>query len=210
MLFDLHVHSRYSACSRLSLADIIAHASERSLDGVCITDHHSVEALSRIGQGIQPNGLRLFIGQEVDTDHGDFLIFGPTTPFPRNMGAVDLLKWVKDLGGAAIAAHPFRPARPTSEFIVRDNLCRIVEGVNGRNNKMDNQRVAQWRRRYPLIECAGSDAHSLGELGTCKTRFEVPIDTLQDLIDALNRGLCSPDNSRRIALPSETHIRRVA
>ena len=50
----------------------------------------------------------------------------------------------------------------------------------------------QWRRRYDLIECAGSDAHTLEELGRIRTRFEVPINSTDELVRALNAGLCSP------------------
>lgn len=192
MLIDLHVHTRYSACSRLSLAQILEHAAGRGLDGVCITDHHSVQALEQITPGLQSNGLRLFVGQEYSTAHGDFLIFGPLAAYPQGMTAHELLNAVAQAGGAAVAAHPFRPQRPTAESIVREKRCRIVESVNGRNSAEDNQKLSRWRRKYEFIECAGSDAHSLEELGTVGTRFLVPIDSTTDLVQALNDGLCRP------------------
>jgi len=192
MLIDLHVHTHFSSCGRLSLPEILEHAGQRGLDGVCITDHHSVQALERITPGLQPNGLRLFVGQEYSSDHGDFLIFGPSAALPQGLTVQALLAAVARIGGAAVAAHPFRPQRPTSEFIVRDKLCRIVESVNGRNNAAANQSITQWRRQYDLIECAGSDAHTLEELGKAKTRFHIPIDSTADLVYALNRGLCAP------------------
>jgi len=192
MLIDLHVHTRFSACSRLSLDDILENAAGRGLDGVCITDHHSVQALEQITPGLQANGLRLFVGQEYSSDHGDFLIFGPRTAFPRGLTAQALLAAVAQTGGAAVAAHPFRPQCPVSEFIVRDKLCRIVESVNGRNSAAANQSVAQWIWQYDLIDCAGSDAHTLEELGKIKTRFHLPIDSTADLVIALNKGLCTP------------------
>jgi predicted metal-dependent phosphoesterase TrpH len=192
MLIDLHVHTRISACSRLRLDEILKHAAGRGLDGVCITDHHSVQALAQITPGLQPNGLRLFVGQEYSTDHGDFLIFGLRDALPPGLGAKALLAAVAAQGGAAVAAHPFRPQRPISDFIIHDGLCRIVESINGRNSAAANQGMAAWRRRYDLIECAGSDAHSLEELGKVKTRFHCAIDSTADLVQALNRGQCAP------------------
>ena len=192
MLIDLHVHSRFSACSRLSLDEILDHAAGRGLDGVCITDHHSVQALEQITPGLQPNGLRLFVGQEYSSGQGDFLIFGPLTAFPQGLTAQALLASVAQTGGAAIAAHPFRPQCPTAEFVVRHKLCRIVESVNGRNSQEANQDVSQWLRRYDLVQCAGSDAHTLKELGRVKTRFHRPINSTADLVHALNNGLCAP------------------
>ncbi len=192
MLIDLHVHTQFSACSRLSLDEILEHAADRGLDGVCLTDHHSVQALGQITPGLQPNGLRLFVGQEYSSDHGDFLIFGPQTALAPGLTAQALLSSVANAGGAAVAAHPFRPQCPIPEFIVREKLCRIVESVNGRNSLAANHSVAQWLRRYDLIECAGSDAHTLEELGKAKTRFHLPIDSTTDLVNALNKGLCAP------------------
>jgi len=52
--------------------------------------------------------------------------------------------------------------------------------------------VDAWRQKYTFVECAGSDAHSLEELGKIKTRFQVPLNTPADLVLALNKGLCAP------------------
>lgn len=194
MYIDLHVHTRFSACSRLALEEILAHASGRGLDGVCITDHHSMRALETITPGLQPNGLRLFVGQEYSTEDGDFLIFGAAAALPPGMSARALLTAVAQMGAAAVAAHPFRSQRSISEYVIRDRLCRIVESINGRNSEVANQQVEQWRRHYKLIECAGSDAHALEELGRARTSFHIPIDSTADLVHALNHGLCSPES----------------
>lgn len=192
MLIDLHVHTCASPCSRLPLDEIISNAAACGLNGVCITDHHSVDALRHIVPGKQSNGLQVFVGQEYSTRHGDFLIFGPQAPLPAGLSAEQLMADVARQNGIAVAAHPFRPQRAVSEFIIRKGLCRIVESVNGRNSPAANHDVEQWRRRYNLVECAGSDAHTLEELGKAKTRFQVPIHTTDDLIHALKKGLCIP------------------
>ncbi len=192
MLIDVHVHTTASACSSLTLEDIVVRSARLGLNGVCITDHHCVDALRYVRPGMQANGLRLFVGQEYHTDHGDFLIFGPQEPLPTGLTAKRLLAWVAETGGAAIAAHPFRKAKPTADFVIRNQWCRIVESVNGRNQAHENHATMQWINRYPLIECAGSDAHTLEELGRICTRFHLPIDTMDDLIFALNNGYCEP------------------
>ena len=197
MFFDLHVHSDISPCSNLPLDQILENAGKRGLDGVCITDHHSVLARRQIKEGLQTNGLRVFVGMEYHTADGDFLLFGAPDDLPEGIDAPRLLRSVAQAGGAVVAAHPFRRARPVSESVIRNNLCRIVESVNGRNSDSENQQVALWRRRYDLVECAGSDAHTLAELGKLKTRFTVPINTMADLVHALNRGFCAPYTNGR-------------
>lgn len=192
MLIDIHVHTEASNCSRLALQDIMTSAAVLGLDGVCITDHHSVETLDHLQPGIQENGLRLFVGQEYHTGSGDFLIFGPEYTLPENLTAFELLDLVKAAGGAAIAAHPFRRAKPTAESVIRNQWCHIVESINGRNWPRENQEVTTWRNRYDLVECGGSDAHCIEELGRFCTRFHHPIDSTAELIDALNNGHCEP------------------
>ncbi len=195
MLIDIHVHTKASACSNLSIENIISHSAELGLDGVCITDHHCVDTLNHVRPGIQANGLRLFIGQEYHTDQGDFLIFGPQEALPKELAAQQLLERVADAGGAAVAAHPFRETRPTAESVIRNRWCHIVERVNGRNHVHENHATIQWLNRYPLVECAGSDAHRLEELGRICTRFHLPVSTMDDLIYGLNNGHCDPHES---------------
>ena len=192
MYFDLHVHTVYSSCSRLDPRDILTHAKERGLSGVCITDHHSMQAAQEIQEGVQENGLCVIFGMEYSTSAGDFLIFGPFGEIEPGFTAPNLLRHVHTRGGAAIAAHPFRTARPVSEEVLRDGSCHIVECLNGRNSAYENRRTEDWFRRYSLIGCGGSDAHSLDELGRARTFFPCPIHTRADLICALKKGMCRP------------------
>ena len=192
MLIDLHVHSTHSACSNLSPGDIISKARSRGLDGVCITDHDSTAVLSQISEGFQPDGLLILVGMEYTTPQGDFLIFGNVEGIPVRLDAPALLASVQQLGGAAIAAHPYRGWRPTDITIFEKSLCALVEVKNGRNNPFEDGLAATLALNYGLISVAGSDAHSLAELGAYPTRFTVPIANRDDLVRALNQGCCEP------------------
>lgn len=195
MLFDLHVHTKISLCSELEIDDVLKHAKARGLDGVCITDHHSMEIRKHLREGLQNDGLCVIFGLEYSTADGDFLLFGPFENISNDLSATQLLEEVNRSGGAAIAAHPFRSNRRVSEHLVREGFCRIVESVNGRNAAIENQQVENWRRKYSLNYCGGSDAHSLDELGTVTTRFSTSILSRSNLIRELNYGLYAPEFS---------------
>jgi predicted metal-dependent phosphoesterase TrpH len=192
MLFDLHVHTSFSPCGHMNIEDVIVRARERGLDGVCITDHHTMGIRHVIAEGVQKNGLCVLFGMEYSTPQGDFLLFGPFEEMASGLSADRVLATVGDNGGAAVAAHPFRKARPVDERLVRNGLCHAVEVVNGRNTPFENSAVENWRR-YGLPQCGGSDAHTLDELGTFATRLQTPIRTRGDLIQALRQGLCRPE-----------------
>lgn len=193
MLIDLHVHTAYSLCSRLQVADILANARQRGLDGICITDHDAMHIRHTLSEGLQSNGLCVIFGMEYSTPQGDFLLFGPFEEIPADLPADRLLRTVQSGAGIAVAAHPFRKARPVDERLIQKGLCGAIESRNGRNTPLENAAADRLRRRYELTACGGSDAHSLGELGACATRFFVPIQTRADLIQALKQGQCRPE-----------------
>ena len=188
MLFDLHVHSNISVCSNLSLDEILSQAQSKGLDGVCITDHNTMAAGQVISEGMQTNGLCVLIGQEYSTSQGDFLLFGPYEDLAPGLSATQILDHVQATGGAAIAAHPFRELRPVQEQIIQSGLCRIIEQENGRNTQKENSRTRDWLKRYSLTPVAGSDAHTLNELGQCPVDFNLPVLSRKDLIRVLNSG----------------------
>ncbi|MFH7319373.1 PHP-associated domain-containing protein [Desulfurivibrio sp. D14AmB] len=194
MLFDLHVHTRLSACSSLGLDQILLHARARGLDGVCLTDHDTMAAGRTLREGIQPDGLCVLLGMEYATPQGDFLLFGPFENMPTGLAADLLLPMVERGGGVAVAAHPFRALRPAQETVIASGACRVVEGLNGRNSARENRRVDRWLKRYPLSVCGGSDAHTLDELGRVATRFEQPVRNRRELIQALRTGACQGVN----------------
>mgnify|MGYP006275147205 CR=1 FL=1 len=192
MLFDLHVHSSISPCSNLSMEDIVHQAREKGLDGVCITDHDTMAAGQLVAEGVQDNGLVVIIGQEYTTRQGDFLLFGPYDNLPLGLSAEKVLGHVRATGGAAIGAHPFRNGRGVDRDLIRSGLCWIIEQANGRNTAWENTQTQTWLTRYPLIPVAGSDAHSLEELGCFPVRFPGPIHSRINFVSALNSGQGMP------------------
>jgi len=199
MNFDLHVHTNISSCSKLEIGDILRYARAFGLDGVCITDHQTMEIRHHLREGIQEDGLCVIFGMEYSTQDGDFLIFGPFEDIPPTLSAEDMLALVDKCGGLAIAAHPFRSNRPVGEHIIRQGRCRAIESINGRNTRLENLRAQRWYQKYELTQTGGSDAHTLEELGGVCTRFDIPVRFRSDLIFALKKGLCRPERDNTSA-----------
>ena len=192
MIFDLHVHTTHSPCSKLQLDEIIRLARTRGLDGVAVTDHNSMACRREITEGLQENGVCLLVGMEYDTPEGDFLLFGSFEDLKPGLSASNLLRLVEDRQGVAVGAHPCREGRSLQPEILSLGVCRIIEGLNGRNSDEENRNVEQLRRQYPLFQCGGSDAHSLEELGRTATCFEGKIPSREELIAALKKGRYRP------------------
>lgn len=199
MLFDLHVHTTFSPCSRMTPKEAVEAARALGLAGLCITDHETDGAASVLAQGLREDGLCVVVGMEYATPQGDFLLFSPTgggiPGLVPGLAAADLLPRVRRAGGAAVAAHPFRPGRETDESVFRDGLCQAMEIANGRNLPEHDVRARALARRYCPTLTGGSDAHAVEEMGRAPTRFFAPVRGPADLVRALNLGLCRPADS---------------
>ncbi len=192
MLIDLHVHSSVSRCSTLAPLDIIKNGRACGLDGVCITDHDTTAVLSQIDEGFQSDGLLVIVGMEYTTRQGDYIVFGPVEELPQGLDVLTLLAKVKEVGGAAIAAHPFRGWRPSDTSLFTSNLNLAIEVENGRNSDYENGLAEGLANTLNLPRVAGSDAHCLDELGRLPTLFTQPITGRDDLVNALINGQCQP------------------
>lgn len=201
MRFDLHVHTTLSPCSELTVRQILDHAQSKGLDGVCITDHNTMAVRHQLTEGIQPNGLCVIFGLEYSTSDGDFLLFGPFSELPQGLPAADLLRLVRMVGGVAVAAHPFREGRSTSEELIDQGLCGIIEAVNGRNTEEENLRAAAWQEHYGVKMVGGSDAHNLNELGRITTRMTHAVTSGEDLVSALRHGAFSLEQPADAIIP---------
>lgn len=196
MKFDIHIHTRFSPCSNQGITEIIEQAGHVGLDGICITDHNTMEAVNYIHEGLQENGLCVICGIEYDTSQGDFLVFLPDQceicDSNIRFNAEKLLYYVYKQGGVAVAAHPFRKDRSVPEYLVREGKCSIVEAINGRNSDYENSLVNGWMDKYRLRACGGSDAHDLYEIGSVYTEFDTSITSRDEFIIALRNGYYYP------------------
>jgi hypothetical protein len=187
VIFDIHVHTSLSPCSVLPLEDILDQASGLGLDGVCITDHDTMEAARFVREGRQKDGLIVLVGMEYSTPQGQFLIFGPFDGMRPGLSGRKLLKRVHDAGGAAVAAHPCRGIRPVDDGLL--DLCHAVETFNGGNRHSENIDACQAAERHGLPGIGASDAHHLGALGRIVSESSVDIETRGDLVRAIRNGL---------------------
>ncbi|GAB7022467.1 PHP domain-containing protein [Salidesulfovibrio brasiliensis] len=192
MLFDLHVHTDISPCSSLELTTILTRAKGLGLDGVCLTDHDTMEVLSEVKEGVQNDGLVVIVGMEYSTPEGDYLIFGPFESIRPGMNAFELAAHVYRAGGAMIGAHPYRLTRPADLAAYGPEGCRIVEVANGRNTRSENARALSLAEKHSLAMSAGSDAHTLEELGRLPSKMLTKVHSREDFVAALRNGLFRP------------------
>lgn len=172
MRFDLHVHTYYSRGifgqdGISSPKEIIKAAKAKGLDGIAITDHDSVGGLREAERFGKKLGIIVIPGIEIRTMAGDILALGVKDIVEKNLTVNETIERIHDLGGLAVAAHPFSywPGRGFGKELGKKMYkFDAIEGFNAGvfNN---NKKACALAEKLRLPVTAGSDAHCAKHVG---------------------------------------------
>ena len=187
MLFDPHIHSKYSIYDSASeVGDIIDKARELGLGAIAISDHDEIQG-SLKAVGSPGKGLIAVSSTEVGSADGHILALGVKERIEPGLSAEETVKIIHKLGGLAIAAHPYDTLRSGVGDLCWKLDFDAIE-VNGHclYGNGDAEDAAKKHRR-PLI--GGSDAHALDEIANICT--EVEGKTAEEILGNIKAGRCS-------------------
>lgn len=218
MLIDLHTHSYpQSDDSFMSVDQLIEGSKSLGLDGICLTDHDVFWTDEQAQELHKKHDFLVIPGCEINTEDGHVLVFG-LTQYEFGMHKTEFLKAsVERVGGALIAAHPYRRRfieEPAERSEIREEMlerargdaffqmCQGVEALNGRGSPVQNQFSVDLGGRLGTNMTAGSDAHKVEQIGTAATQFARPVTCLEDLIRELREGRYHPVDLRESARPN--------
>lgn len=188
MLFDHHIHSRFSKEDSLSeIGDIIDAAKRCGLGGIAISDHNEIGgslAAKEMGRG----GILVIPSVEVSSADGHIIALGVGESMPVGRDAKETIDRIHELGGIAIAAHPYdRFRRGVGDLSWKLDFDAIE--ING-HCLMGNRHAAKIAKRYEIPLVGGSDAHAIGGIGSICTK--VSGETEEEIVDNIRSGLCTP------------------
>ena len=194
MIIDLHVHEkRHSSDSILSLEDAVWQARKLGLDGICITDHDNNAIWDFAKEYSKEVDFPIFVGAEIFTTEGDFVVFGLDKIPNKTLSAQELLHVVEEAGGVAIAAHPYRNTfRSLGDWSYTLEGFWAVEAFNGTTQIEKNEQALNMAREINMPMIGASDAHQIKDLGRMATRFHFEVHSEKDLIKAIKTGQVYP------------------
>jgi predicted metal-dependent phosphoesterase TrpH len=192
-LIDLHAHTRHKSLdSGLAPEALAERVKALGLSAVCITEHNNLWTDAEARELAERFEITVLRGMEISTDAGHVLAFG-LDGYRLEMWRVERLHAIAESEGAALVlAHPTRApgfGRPWDEA---RRMFAALECFNGDDHHRGSEYVLDLARTLGLPGTGGSDAHSLPAVGRRVTRFDRPIHTERDLIDALRDGACRP------------------
>ncbi len=163
---DMHLHTHRSFDSLNSPRDILAAAAARGIDRLIITDHNEIRGARELRE-MEPD--RIIVGEEVKTREGfDVIGIFLEQLIPKGTPARETCEQIRDQGGVVYLPHPFdgsRSARPEALEALAD-LIDVVEVHNARCWPVSfNRRAFDWAGQQRKLMGAGSDAHTIREIG---------------------------------------------
>jgi predicted metal-dependent phosphoesterase TrpH len=189
MQLDLHLHTRGSWDSLSDPEAVLRRALERGLDRVAITDHNRLDVAL---EAAQRHPDRIIPGEEVRTAEGvDVIGLYLSEEIPEGTPAEETCRWIRRQGGIVYLPHPYAPGKGGSGRLAETlaPLVDVVEVFNARlRSRRRNERALKLARRHGKLRGAGSDAHTVGEVGNGRVRVPPHPNEAAALLAALEEA----------------------
>jgi predicted metal-dependent phosphoesterase TrpH len=202
MKIDLHCHSEASHDCSTPLGLFPGRCRERGVWVQAITDHNEIWGAQKLQEIIEEEKIKkaglpltIIVGEEVSTTHGEIIGLFLKERIPAGMSPNETVAAIKEQGGLVLLPHGFDPLKrwrlqPAALETVADQID-IVETFNARISRPRwNQAAVDWSRLHSRPMSAGSDAHTLADIGSAWVELPIQrIQSSQDLLTALQSGI---------------------
>jgi predicted metal-dependent phosphoesterase TrpH len=202
MKIDLHCHTEASADCSTPLALFPARCRERGVRIQAITDHNEIWGAQKLQEMMEEEEVKkagfpltVIVGEEVSTLQGEIIGLFLKERIPAGMPPQETVSAIREQSGVVLLPHGFDPLKrwrlqPAALETIEDEID-VVETFNARISRPRwNQAAVDWAKRHEVPMSAGSDAHTLADIGSAWV--EVPVQQIQspqDLLRALQSGV---------------------
>ncbi len=156
------------------------------LSPIFLTDHEGIGGARLLLEA----GHAAVIGQEVLTTEGELIGLFLKETVPSRLSPEETVDAIKGQGGLVYLEHPYDSGRRNLREAAIERIAaqiHIVEVVNGRSRPKVNRLAEELRSTLGVPAGAGSDAHTLGEIGGVYVEMEA-FEGAQDFLAKLRAG----------------------
>jgi predicted metal-dependent phosphoesterase TrpH len=221
MILDMHVHTQISRDATATAEEyceaVVKYREILPIDGFVLTEHRVIDRSIDYRKLGDTYGVQIFQGIEVDGDFGHILLYGVTDEClryiditNRRLNDCEVVRIMKECGGIAIPAHPFRESLHGKALEAKKEWVagvEIIEQLNGANTEAQNAKASAVIARDGLRGIGGSDAHYVNWFLKCATAFEQQVETIHALVEELYAGRFTPI---RLPQPTDEHDGRLS
>jgi predicted metal-dependent phosphoesterase TrpH len=181
---DLHVHSSASFDCKVSPHLVAERLRSYGISPVLLTDHDTMEGVQELRRSGDAETIG---GQEILTQEGEIIGLFLEHPVAQGLTPEETIERIRVQGGLVYLQHPLEARRRSLTVGAVERLRHhidIVEVFNGRSHEESNRAAEDLCDALGAVPGAGSDAHSLEEIGKVYVEledFSGPLDFLQKL-----------------------------
>jgi len=186
---DLHVHTCYSIDCLTPLERIADHCLKIGINCIAVADHNTIAGALKLKE-IAP--LKVIIAEEILTPVGEIMGLFLNKEVPRGLSPQETISRIRSQGGLVAIPHPFGRSLSwkSNPLTSAEILSRvdIIETFNSRT-PFSNSNARAWKlaKEQGKAASAGSDAHTLGEIG--RAYVEMPeFNGPDDFLNSLAQG----------------------
>ncbi len=186
---DLHVHTEYSMDCSMPLDKILHRCQELGINCLAVADHGTVEGALEM-QRLAP--FPIIVAEEVLTPHGEIMGMFLRETIPGGLPVPETIARIRAQDGLVCIPHPYDIFRPSAlEDRILEEIAShidVLEVFNARAPlRRTSSRAWAFARKHGIHQGAGSDAHTLREIGNAYV--EMPeFAGKDDFLRALSRG----------------------
>jgi predicted metal-dependent phosphoesterase TrpH len=186
---DLHIHTCYSIDCLTPLEQIVERCLKLNINCIAVADHNTIAGALKL-RGIAP--FKVIVAEEILTPVGEIMGLFLSEKVAQGLSLQEAISKIRSQGGLVAIPHPFGRSLPWSANRLTStevlSQVDIIETFNSRTPFLDSNAKA-WKlaKEQGKITSAGSDAHTLGEIG--RTYMEMPeFNGPDDFLNSLAQG----------------------
>jgi predicted metal-dependent phosphoesterase TrpH len=208
MKADLHVHTCYSIDCLSPLQQIVERCLKLGINCIAIADHNTIAGALKLRE-FAP--FKVIVAEEISTPVGEIMGLFLSEKVPRGLSPQETISRIRSQGGLVAIPHPFGRSLPwianmlTSTEVL--SQVDIIETFNSRTPFSNSiARAGKLAKEQQKAASAGSDAHTLGEIG--RAYVEMPaFNGPADFLDSLAQGKIFGQKSSYLAHFASTWAR---
>ena len=164
---DLHIHTEYSVDCDTPLEKIVGRCQDLGINCIAIADHGTAEGALKM-QKIAP--FTVIVAEEVMSTQGEIMGMFLKETIPSGLTPQETIKRIRAQGGLVNIPHPFERIRGSAlrDWAIEEIAGEIdlMEVLNSRSPFPANtEKALAFAEKHGIIKGAGSDAHSIYEIG---------------------------------------------
>ena len=186
---DLHVHTKYSLDCNTPPEKLVERCLEKGINCLAIADHGTTEGALKLRE-MAP--FTVIVAEEILTTYGEIMGLFLEKTVPSGLSVTETIDNIKAQGGLVCIPHPFDIFRHSAlrNHIIEEiaEQIDIIEVFNSRSlPPQQSAKARAFARRHGITQSAGSDAHTLREIGNAY--IEIPeFGGRDDFLQALQQG----------------------